>query len=546
MVYEVLARKWRPQVFEDVIGQDHVTQTLTNAIKTGRLAHAYLFGGPRGVGKTSVARIFAKAINCEQGIPGDPCNRCPSCTEITAGSAVDVQEIDGASNRGIDEIRELRDNIKYMPSACRYRIFIIDEVHMLTLPAFNALLKTLEEPPDHVKFIFATTETHKVPMTILSRCQRFDFKRIPLAKMISHLERIADEEKIQIGRSGLGLIAREAEGSMRDAESLLDQVISFAGLEVEDASIVEILGIVDWQLVHETVEAIIEGAGNRCLEIIDRIYSSGYDIREFYRALTGQFRNLVVSLVVPEDQLLDLTENEKGMTSRLAKRVGLEKLQVMLSFLINREENLRFTTVPRFVLESILIKLCNLGEFLSFKDLLCKVEDLERRLSGISSWDESSASAFSGNVTRKPALDGQKIAEPEATEKKGKKKDWQGFLSFLSSRNKPMHGILKHWRLLRRDDDSLDIAHDNHSFSSGYFEDRQKYDQLVVYCQEFFEKDINIRIVNSSQPDGPAPQGKRAASGRPEPDSHGPLPGPVQDVLQIFQGELKDSETGEK
>ncbi|MBW1829170.1 MAG: DNA polymerase III subunit gamma/tau, partial [Deltaproteobacteria bacterium] len=190
MSYEVLARKWRPQTFQDVIGQEHITQTLTNAIKTGRLAHAYLFGGPRGIGKTSIARILAKAINCKEGEPGIPCNKCISCTEITGGSSVDVQEIDGASNRGIDEIRALRENVKYMPSSSSYRVYIIDEVHMLTMPAFNALLKTLEEPPAHVKFIFATTETHKVPVTILSRCQRFDFKKIPQAILINHLETI--------------------------------------------------------------------------------------------------------------------------------------------------------------------------------------------------------------------------------------------------------------------------------------------------------------------------------------------------------------------
>jgi len=199
MPYEVLARKWRPQVFQDVIGQEHVTQTLTNAIKSDRLAHAYLFSGARGVGKTSVARILAKAINCEQGEPGTPCNQCQSCVEIIDGSSVDVQEIDGASNRGIDEIRDLRENTRYMPSSSKYRIYIIDEVHMLTLPAFNALLKTLEEPPAHVKFIFATTEYHKVPMTILSRCQRFDFKRIPVAQLISQLEKIDVKDSILKG-----------------------------------------------------------------------------------------------------------------------------------------------------------------------------------------------------------------------------------------------------------------------------------------------------------------------------------------------------------
>jgi DNA polymerase-3 subunit gamma/tau len=208
MVYEVLARKWRPQIFQDVIGQEHITQTLINAIISDRLAHAYLFSGVRGVGKTSVARILAKAVNCQNRQEGNPCNQCTSCTEITGGSSVDVQEIDGASNRGIDEIRELRENIKYMSSSGRFRVYIIDEVHMLTLPAFNALLKTLEEPPPHAKFIFATTEPHKVPITILSRCQRFDFKRIPLSLIIPHLETITQKEDIQISPSGLAIIAR--------------------------------------------------------------------------------------------------------------------------------------------------------------------------------------------------------------------------------------------------------------------------------------------------------------------------------------------------
>ena len=238
MEYEVLARKWRPRLFEEVIGQGHITQTIRNAITSNRLAHAYIFSGARGVGKTSVARILARAINCRDIRDGNPCNQCISCKEIINGSSVDVQEIDGASNRGIDEIRELRDNIKYMPSSNRYRVYIIDEVHMLTIPAFNALLKTLEEPPSHVKFIFATTEPHKVPVTILSRCQRFDFRRIPVKLIINHLEMVTEKEGIDITRSGLSIISREAEGSMRDAESLLDQVASFTGLKIEDENII--------------------------------------------------------------------------------------------------------------------------------------------------------------------------------------------------------------------------------------------------------------------------------------------------------------------
>ncbi|MBM2838973.1 MAG: dnaX [Deltaproteobacteria bacterium] len=228
MSYLVLARKWRPQVFEDVVGQEHVTRTLQNAIKTGRVAHAYLFTGARGVGKTSAARILAKALNCINGPTPVPCNTCEACREIAGGSSMDVFEIDGASNTGVDDIRELRENIKFPPIKCRYRIYIIDEVHMLSTNAFNALLKTLEEPPPHVIFVFATTDPQKIPVTILSRCQEFDFKRIPALLIQERLKGIAESEKIKITDRGLHIIAREADGGMRDAQSILDQVISFA------------------------------------------------------------------------------------------------------------------------------------------------------------------------------------------------------------------------------------------------------------------------------------------------------------------------------
>jgi DNA polymerase III subunit gamma/tau len=335
MAYQVLARKWRPQNFSDVVGQEHVTQTLVNAIRADRLAHAYLFAGPRGVGKTSVARILAKAINCEEGEPGKPCNQCLSCTEITSGSSVDVQEIDGASNRGIDEIRELRGNINYLPSSSKYRVYIIDEVHMLTLPAFNALLKTLEEPPPHVKFIFATTEPHKVPVTILSRCQRFDFKRIPIHDIVHHLDNIAREEGVHISNTALSLIAREAEGGMRDAESLLDQVVSFAGMTVEDAQVTDILGIIDRELLFQISASIIEGDMKACLQMVDGIYNHGHDMKAFYRNLMQQFRDLLVSLISPENSLMELPEGDRERARQQAEKAGRERLQIILNFLIN-------------------------------------------------------------------------------------------------------------------------------------------------------------------------------------------------------------------
>ena len=567
MPYEVLARKWRPQVFEDVIGQEHIAQTLINAVKTGRVAHAYLFGGPRGVGKTSAARILAKAINCDQGDPGIPCNKCQSCLEITNGSSVDVQEIDGASNRGIGEIRELRENVKYMPSSSKYRIYIIDEVHMLTLPAFNALLKTLEEPPAHVKFIFATTESHKVPVTILSRCQRFDFKRIAPGQIIVHLEKIAKKEHIKISKSGLALIARQAEGSMRDAESLLDQVASFTGPEVEDRHITEILGIIDSHIIFETSRAIIEGSPVKCLEIIDQIYTYGHDIKEFYTALMDQFRNLLIALVAPQENLLDMNESEKEEVRRQAEQAGLEKLQIMLNFLINREQDLRFASHPRLVMETTMIKLCHLGEFLSFGELLQKIEALEKRLTGVSianqqpethhvseekspGPDPATAAEprtdYVSDPGPKQAYGNQEQAHMEQNEAPQQGQSWDGFLTFLSSRNKPMFKVLKDWQVLNMAEGTLEIAKSNQSFSSSYFDDNERQSKLSDYCRDFFQRDLRIKIVaNNQAPPKKEPLSKAKA---PEPKSieHPDLPPPVQDILHMFQGEIKQGPSAKK
>ncbi|MFH1241650.1 MAG: DNA polymerase III subunit gamma/tau [Pseudomonadota bacterium] len=541
MPYEVLARRWRPQVFEDVIGQEHITQTLMNAIKTGRIAHAYLFGGPRGVGKTSVARILAKAINCEEGEPENPCNKCQSCLEITDGSSVDVQEIDGASNRGIDEIRDLRENVRYMPSSSKYRIYIIDEVHMLTLPAFNALLKTLEEPPGHVKFIFATTESHKVPVTILSRCQRFDFKRISLGQIINHLERISREEGIEIGRSGLTMIAREAEGSMRDAEGLLDQVISFTGTSVEDKQVAEILGIIDRDLIFETSGSIIEGSAKRCLEIVDRIYNYGYDLKEFYRALMEQFRNLLIVLIAPPEYLYPMTQDEEEEARGQAQKAGREKLQIFLNFLINREQDLRYSSHPRLILETIMIKMCHLDDFLSFDEILKKIESLEKRLADTYSIGTKSTLDISSEADEQVSTETEKRLPPEDNGGSRHDKDWQAFLAFLSSKSKALSNILKDWQLVKLSDSAIEIASGNQSFSSSYFDDPERYDQLTRYCREFFKRDMRPKIIVQKRLQ---PEVKRSSN------KNSDLPPPIQDILDIFQGEIKEGypvlETGSR
>jgi len=542
MPYEVLARKWRPQVFEDVIGQEHITETLQNALATGRLAHAYLFSGPRGVGKTSVARIFAKAINCDQGPPEIPCNRCTICAEITDGSAVDVQEIDGASNRGIDEIRELRENIKYMPSACRYRIYIIDEVHMLTLPAFNALLKTLEEPPSHVKFIFATTEAHKVPVTILSRCQRYDFKRIPIHLIVDHMAKIAEAEGIEISRPGLAIIAGEAEGSMRDVQSLLDQVISFAGQKVTEKDIIQTLGIIDRDILFESSAAIIEGKADKCLDIVDKIYTYGYDIKDFYRTLMQQFRNLLISVIAPEHHLIDMSPSDQERLGTQAKKAGEEKLQMLLNFMINREEDLRFTSQPRLILETTMIKLSRMGDLLSFETILKKLASLEKRLLAPLP-DQPPGDRLSdpkGHWEEEHSSGG---SEPDKHPTVSLDKTWQGFLAFVSEKNKAVYSVLKEWRVLRVTNHLLEMKSGPSSFSSTFFDDPQRYEQLTAYCREFFEQDVRIKIVaGDSTPSDVKPASN---SGQTKVENDSDLSPTAHQVLELFEGRIVNQKAPE-
>jgi DNA polymerase-3 subunit gamma/tau len=540
MAYEVFARKWRPQIFQDVLGQEHVTRTLLNAIASDRLHHAYLFSGARGVGKTSIARILAKAINCKHREEGNPCNKCESCLDISAGSAMDVQEIDGASNRGIDEIRELRENIKHMPSSGRFRVYIIDEVHMLTLQAFNALLKTLEEPPPHVKFIFATTEPHKVPITILSRCQRYDFKRIPQARLVEQLERITADEKVDISRQGLALIAREADGGMRDAVSLLDQVISFSGTKIANENIADILGIIDSELVFKAADAIIDGRSGECIEIVNSIYHFGYDIKEFYKSLMDHFRNLLISLVAPDKNLLDVTEETVKELQLQAKKAGIEKLQQSLNILITKEEAFRFTSHSRLVLETIMIKLSRLGELLSVGDLIARLEAMEKGVVKLP-------------VTFSPE---KKISQPVISEPEPKwggnapgpvdsakpvhnttpiDKGWEGLLSYVSSRNKGMFAVLKECRLIEIKDKTIEIEQGNSPFSIRYLNDAENIEKLNGFIKEYFSRDIKVLIkLPVEVSDIPVALPSKEAD----------IPKSVKEVLSVFKGELKGNPEG--
>jgi len=358
MSYTVFALKWRPQDFDEIVGQNHIVTTLKSAITNNRLAHAYIFAGPRGIGKTSTARILAKSLNCKNGPTIKPCQKCPSCLEISQGRSLDVIEIDGASNRGIDEIRTLRENVKFSPTSGRLKIYIIDEVHMLTTEAFNALLKTLEEPPEFVKFIFATTQPNKVIPTILSRCQRLDFRRISVMEIISQLEKIAAAEKIIIDKDVLSAIARSSDGALRDAESVLDQLVSFSGGKVVLKDVISVLGLVEQEALFEITDRIIRRDPKSALELLNSIIDDGKDIGVFLDNFIEHWRNLMVAKVSHADfRLVDLPQDTCDRLLEQAESFKLEEIFAGFNALVAAHEMSKRIDSLRIPLEIVLVKL---------------------------------------------------------------------------------------------------------------------------------------------------------------------------------------------
>lgn len=409
MGYLVLARKWRPQSWDEVVGQFHVTTTLRNAILFHRVAHAYLFTGPRGVGKTSVARILAKALNCQnESLSSRPCNACENCIEITNGRSMDVFEIDGASNRGIDEIRNLRETIRYVPTQGRYKIYIIDEVHMLTAEAFNALLKTLEEPPEHVVFVFATTEPHKVPSTIVSRCQRFDFHRIGMPEMVALLKKICEQESISIEEEALHLIARKADGSLRDSESILEQLISFTEGEIGTETVVRALGLIDQQLFFELTDIVQAKDNAGAIQLVEKIVSSGYSIEEFLSGLVEHLRNLLVLRVSADPKLLDFSDSYRQLYQKKAKEFQEEDLLRMIRIITDALYQLKNASNPRIPLELAILKMIKLDRTVLIEDVLAQLKKNESPIAN-PSFIRDPAPGFEANPSSKPSSDALSI-----------------------------------------------------------------------------------------------------------------------------------------
>jgi DNA polymerase-3 subunit gamma/tau len=550
MSYLVLARKWRPQRFEDIVGQGHVTQVLRNAIGAGRIAHAYLFTGVRGVGKTTAARILAKALNCEKGPTANPCNECSQCVEITEGRSLDVYEIDGASNRGIDEVRQIIENVRYQPAKSRFKIYIIDEVHQVTKDAFNALLKTLEEPPPFVKFILATTEPHRLPETILSRCQRFDFRRIATREVVERLGDIAEKESLHITGGALVLLAREAEGSMRDAQSLLEQILSYAApgadpTEIDERLVEDILGVTERRVLYEISHAVIAGDAGTCVDLVARVVNQGKDVTRLSKELVEHFRNLLVLCLTKEPkgetgrapldagllhQVLDLPDQEIEDLRRQAADLSTDALLDYFRFMAEGDEEAARSPYPRFALEATLIRLATLPVTLPVDQLLERLETLEKKLSaGGNSMAAPLRAAAPQGVKTAAVTQTIPSARGAGQESAGDATEvWKNFVAFVTQEKKFLAVHLEQARPLALPPGPLTLGVEEHHLN--YLQDPEHLSLLKDFARRFFSAEISVSIAPLQE------KKQRSEEAKADPEAGNDV---VREALRIFGGSVK-------
>jgi DNA polymerase-3 subunit gamma/tau len=534
MAYEVLARKWRPQQFADVVGQEHVTRTLTNAIESGRVAHAYIFVGSRGIGKTTSARILAKALNCEKGPTPHPCDQCDSCKEVMAGNSLDVIEIDGASNNGVDQVRDLRDNARYTPVRGPYKIYIIDEVHMLSTAAFNALLKTLEEPPPHVKFIFATTDVHKVLPTILSRCQRFDLRRISVQDIVDRLRRGCTEEEVTISEDALLAIARGAEGGLRDAESALDQIISFRGKAIEEEDVLAVFGLVSRHVLEELTGAILSSDVPKIISIIAEMDRSGKDLQRVVMELLEQFRNLLVVLYAGKEvSALDLPEAQVRFCQALAKETEAGRVLRIIDALVETDGRIRYALSKRTLLETGLIRCSRAAETATLNELLRQVADLKKNA-------ESGGVGTAGPDSVPEPVPGDQKKKPDADELKVLLEAWHDIISDISRTDPFSRRYLLDTAPLRTDATHLVVGFDpEFAGELDRFDNPRSKLTLARAVRKYLDRMLEISF-EPLKPDDPRPAPGSGTAPELEGEAKWYANPVVKTVVEAFNGEITD------
>ena len=543
MSYLVLARKYRPGTFADIVGQEHVVRTLKNAIALDRVHHAFLFTGARGVGKTTTARVLARALNCERGPTDSPCGTCAACTEIAASSSPDVLEIDGASNRGVDSVRELRETVRYLPSKGRLKLYIIDEVHQLTSEAFNALLKTLEEPPPHVKFIFATTEPQKIPATILSRCQRFDFRRVSIAALSDHLRRILDQEGVTLSPAALGAVVREAQGSVRDALSLLDQVLSYAGGDPDDAQVIEALGVVDRDAIFKLCAAILEKDADAVLRLVAEVDARGHDLGDLAGLLVEHFRDLMVVKVIeePSEALLDRSPGEIESLREQSNALSRPDLHRYFSVLVSVADDVSRSPHARISLEMGLLRLLEVEPAQSLGTLLEKLDGV------VTGGGTPSAAAKAPRVEEaKPATKAEATPRPEtaAPDAGRPAADWSSLVERVRGQRPALASVLEHGRPLRFGPEEVQIAYVRGTFYWDEAHDRDNRELLGRLLAEHFGKPVRLELIAATEQTGVATIAESDAHQRREREQEikrGALEHPaVQGAISILGGEIKE------